>query len=504
MRSARYGIAALLVVVAAATGWYLYSLRQARPPDAKPVALRLQSFALSLHPLKMADVESRQVATLLHAGLVFQDQDGKVTPLLASSWTQSGNSWTFALRRDATFSNGAPVTAADVTASLCAAMQPASPWAWALLSIEHRNSADGKARECTGISAPDSGSVRIVETAPVPWLLDAIGGPAGWVLPATGLTEQAYGVVPGAGPYAVKEIVPDVRVVLEARRDGSPIAPGSPSVHFDYLPDDAVAAQRFAQGRLDVLDLTSPQMVSLVVDPGSRNLRFPGTLVEKPWDRVRIVIVNERSLSDKGFAGQQIRDFIDALSANVDRARLVASSNGTAEALLTAFPPAAGLVPIASRIRAGEGVALPRARLTILTEADAYSDLIAASLPRQIGDVAIDYKGVDKGILLQSLFKGEYDLASIVIEATVKSPMFWSAFFTPGNPYAVLGKPLAGMEKVNFATESGVADAARLIAEGGNWVPLLREKRIQAIAPGISGIAYSPSGQTNFASIRKD
>lgn len=466
------------------------------------VVLRLQSFALSLHPLKMADVESRQVASLIYAGLVVQDQSGTIHPMLASSWTHKGNEWDFVLKSDVTFSNGTPVTTADVAASLCAAMQPASSWAWALLSIAHTESQDGKSRECTGI-IPDSNRIKIVETKPVPWLLDALSGPAGWILPANNTQEQAYGVMPGAGPFIIKEVVPDTKVVLEARPSGSPVTPGVKIVQFDYLPDDSVAAQRYAEGKLHVLDLTSPRLVELLMDQGSKKLKYPGDIVQKPWDRIRVVIVNEKSLSGKGFTTDQMRDFIDAFSATVDRGKLAELSLGTGDPLKAPFPPASGVTE-ATRLRLPESLNLPQTQLSIITESDPYSDLIAATLPKKIGKVTLDYKGVEKGILLSSLFKGEFDVISMLIEATAHSPEFWKAFFTPGNPFSVAGKPLAALERIDVSTESGVAQAGQAIVEQGNWIPLLQEKRLQAIAPGVSDISYSPSGQTNFAFIKKN
>lgn len=480
----------------------LFIFRTGSAPKDQAVVLRLQSFALSLHPLRMADVESRQVATLLHGGLVAQEQSGTTRPMLAKSWTHTGNEWEFVLKPGVTFSNGVPVTATDVVASLCAAMQPTSPWAWALLSIAHKDSQDGKSRDCTGVTASGD-RVKIVETKPVPWFLDAISGPAGWVLPAKGAKEEAYGVIPGVGPYVIKEVVPDVKVVLEARQAGSALEPGVKAVQFDYLPDDSVAAKRFAEGTLQVLDLTSPRLVELLTDRETGKLKYPGTIVQKPWDRIRVVIVNDKGLAARQFTADQARDFIDAFSATVDRAKLVEQSKGIGEPLLAPFPPAAN-VAAANRLRRPDPLELPDAKLSIITESDPYSDLIAATLPKNVGTAKLDYKGVEKSMLLSSLFKGEFDIISMVIEATVHSPEFWKAFFTPGNPFSVAGKPLDGMENIDVSTESGVAQAGKAIVEKGNWVPLLQEKRLQAIAPGISDISYSPSGQTNFAFIKKN
>jgi peptide/nickel transport system substrate-binding protein len=61
--------------------------------------------------------------TLLYQGLVMPDPTGKtqnIEPAVASSWTESANgmSYTFHIRPGIKFSNGAPVTAADVVFSL--------------------------------------------------------------------------------------------------------------------------------------------------------------------------------------------------------------------------------------------------------------------------------------------------------------------------------------------------------------------------------------------------
>ena len=147
---------------------------------------------------------------------------------------------------------------------------------------------------------------------------------------------------------------------------------------------------------------------------------------------------------------------------------------------------------------------LPSGRLTIVTEPDAYSDLIAASMPRKLGNVRIGYKGVDKGLLISALLKGEYEIAVVPIEATLRSPAFWKSFFTPGSPYSAFGKPIAGLENVDVSAPEGAFRAASKIVAQGNWVAIIREQRIQALAAGVSGIAHSASGQTNYAFMRRD
>ena len=462
-----------------------------------PIVLRLPSFALNLNPTKMADVESRQVATLLHAGLVQQTQEGTVLPMLAQSWRQEGNNWVFELKPGITFSNGMPVTAADVVRSICNAMQPSGALSWALASIAREPGADGKTVKCTGLAAPSDLQVRITEHKPSSSLLDALGGPAGWVLPGGDVREAEYGVLPGAGPYVVREIVPDSRVVLDARTSGAAVQARATRVQFDYIPNDSQAAQQFAAGRLHVLDLTSPSLISLLgADAAAGTMRVPGKLQQVEWERYRIAIVNLNALQRRGFTPQQAASFVRTLSAKVDREGLERMAGGVAKAFHAPYPPTPGI----HNAQPNEGP-FPKAQLSILTESDAFSDAIAAQLPQEMGGVSMRYRGVDKGVLLKSLFTGDFELISILLEAPVRSAEFWQALFTPGNPYSAIGVPIPGMEKLDPSTPDGLEQVGKLIAERGNWVALLKERRIQARAPGIEGIVFTPSGQTNLALI---
>lgn len=469
------------------------------PPVNTPIVLRLPSFALNLNPAKMADVESRQVATLLHVGLVAQAQDGTVHPMLSHTWRQAGNAWEFDLKPDVTFSNGQPVKAADVVRSICNAMQPSAALSWALASIAREKAPDGKSVKCSGLTAVDDLKVRITESRPSKSLLDALSGPAGWVLPGPDVAEAQFGVLPGAGPYVVKEIVPDRHVILEPRPSGSAVKPGAALVRFDYLPNDEQAAQQFAAGQLHVLDLTSPNLTKLLqADPSAGTMRQPGSLKQVEWERYRVAIVNLKALKSKGFTDAQASAFVKALSAAVDRAGLERLAGGVARAATGPYPP----TPAIGNSVAATGD-FPASQLTILTESDPFSDSIAALLPRKLHGVTTSYRGTDKGVLLGSLFKGEYDVISILLEAPVNSAEFWQALFTPGNPYSAIGVPIPGMEKLDPSTSDGAQAVGRLIADKGNWVMLLKEKRVQVTAPGVKGILFTPSGQTNLAMISR-
>src|SRR5256885_1218657 len=93
--------------------------RIAPGPGAKrdEVAVPLADPIEATHaPLPRNDAE-RFVFAELYETLIRVDCAGRVLPGLAQSWEASGDRWTFTLRDDARFWDGAPVTARDVLAS---------------------------------------------------------------------------------------------------------------------------------------------------------------------------------------------------------------------------------------------------------------------------------------------------------------------------------------------------------------------------------------------------
>lgn len=70
----------------------------------------------SINPLTARTQADRDLAALVFSGLVALGPDGTYRPDLASDWTvdPTGKTWTFTIRPDATWQDGAPVTSDDV------------------------------------------------------------------------------------------------------------------------------------------------------------------------------------------------------------------------------------------------------------------------------------------------------------------------------------------------------------------------------------------------------
>ena len=473
--------------------------------DDRTISLRMTSFTPVLHPHKLAESDSRRIASALHVGLIARDNDGSFHPRLAKSWRKRDErTFVFELKDDLTFSNGHPVTARDVVESLCRLQQPGSPYAWVLASVRHEATEDGTRVKCTGLVAEYDRMIAITESEDSTTLLEALASPPAWIIPADPGPERPYGVVPGAGPYEVEEIVADSRIVLKAR-PGGPVRPGADFMVFNYVPDDAVAAAKFRRGELDVLEVASPTLEGALFDKSDDRpvLNAAGTMLKGPVHQMRFALINKQALIAKhGFAERQAEIFVQAYKVAVDRERIMKIAGDLGKPLYTAFFPRNGKATKQAMKDTIDVSDLPVAGLTVLTASDPYSDRIAAALPSRIGNVKLRYRGTDPALVIQSLVSRDYDIASIALEAVMDSPFYWASFFRPTSPFVVFGLAIPELERVDLRTEEGLAEAQELIDAKGNWVPLFREVRLFAVNPRIEALRFTSTGHVSFETVR--
>lgn len=91
------------------------------PKEETPQELTLTYYPdVTLNPLRCSDFTNRAILSLMYQGLFTVDRDYNVEPMLCSRYSMSENmrTYTFYVDENATFSDGTPVTAEDVVASL--------------------------------------------------------------------------------------------------------------------------------------------------------------------------------------------------------------------------------------------------------------------------------------------------------------------------------------------------------------------------------------------------
>ena len=176
MRYFRYALCAALV------GTALGAANAADVPagtllaEKQEIVRHIKDEPASLDPMKAVGLIEAQVARDLFEGLVNQDARGQIIPGVALSWQTADNqTYIFTLRKDAKWSNGAPVTAQDFVYSWRRLVDPKSlsPFAWfaELAGMENAQQIiEGKMPpETLGVSAVNDYTLKVKLSKPVPY-----------------------------------------------------------------------------------------------------------------------------------------------------------------------------------------------------------------------------------------------------------------------------------------------------------------------------------------------
>ncbi len=207
-----------------------------RGQRTETLVVGLEAMPTDLDPRFATDAASSRIDDLVFRALTRLDEHLEHVPDLAVDWQfDAPLSVRFQLRADATFSDGSPVTAADVLATYESILDPktASPKRENLAFLE-------------SIDAPDDHTVRFQLKAPFASFLEAttIG-----VLPRSQLASGER-VRIGSGAYRIAAVEADREVEL-ARR----IEPGGiRKILFRVIPDDTVRALELAKGTIDLVE----------------------------------------------------------------------------------------------------------------------------------------------------------------------------------------------------------------------------------------------------------
>ncbi|HEY0475646.1 MAG TPA: ABC transporter substrate-binding protein, partial [Kribbella sp.] len=200
----------------------------------------------SLVPSVPTDNASIWCMEEIYDTLLVPSQDGlKVEPSLATSWKQSADrlSWTFTLRDGVTFSNGQPLTSADVKFSIDQNRKQDAPFYFLDAVI-------------SDIQTPDAKTV-VLKTK-VPWapLPSTMALYANSIVPANygGKSAAAFGQAPiGSGPFAFDHWTKgsELKLVKNAKYWDTG-KPKLDSVTFTVVADSNTRSTQLAGGQIQI------------------------------------------------------------------------------------------------------------------------------------------------------------------------------------------------------------------------------------------------------------
>ena len=401
-----------------------------------------------------------QVLFLVYETLIEPTGDLSFEPLLAESWEQpSPTTYIFHLRRNAKFSNGRSVHAADVIKSLNRLRDPelASFWAQQTGPISE-------------IVADDEHTVRIELERPYSPLLAALSSVNASIIPFEELDAGTFDVTKemlGSGPFMVAEHLQDESWTLKRNphywRAGHPIVD---EVKILIIPDDAARIAALRDGRVHIANFDSPDAPALLA--GAANVE---TVIQQTTDYYRIDV---QALPDKGspFADERVRR---AMILGLDRQKIAEIAlGGTAMVdypVPAAFPSAAACHDAPSyreprSVRIEEAKALLKAAGAEGVEVGFIASptvpvfpLIAQVIAESLKDIGmkVTVEAVPRGEWLERNFgTGEFDMSMSWFAGytdPVMVPAWWDPDFAKWNaPFMLKDATLAGL--LNEAKET--------------------------------------------------
>jgi ABC-type transport system substrate-binding protein len=259
-------------------------------PRGGTLVVGLANPVRSLTPATLEIAEELEIVSNVFETLLATDGRGNLTPALCEKWQvlEAGRAFLLSLRRGVAFSDGSPLAARDVKASIeaCVALRDRDmPPAFAALqgSAEHR---EGRSAVVEGVvvRGDDMLELRLKEPLPIyPALLTDQRTAIARALPG--------GELVGTGPFRVASR--DAERIVLARNPGywRPGLPRLETLEFRAGLSATAVARGFRAGEIDLARDLVPQDLETIL----RDARFRHGLVETPTSNTYFVLFNCRS-----------------------------------------------------------------------------------------------------------------------------------------------------------------------------------------------------------------
>lgn len=289
--------------------------------DTSTVRMNLNAEPDSLDPWQSAASDTEAIFRNVFEGLTGFDEQGKTTMALAKSVSvdETNTVYTFELRDDVTFHNGAKMTAADVVYTY-----------ESLTGLSGGEPLTQKFEMVRSVEAVDDYTVNITLSEPSPAFLPLTTIA---VLPQ-GYTEQSTHPI-GTGPYKFVEYTPSQRIVFEKNESYYGIAEGDEPdiggqidrIEVYIMSDSATVVSALRSGQLD--------MATMLEADDADILESEFAIYSAPQNMVQGLFVNH---SVKPFDDLRVRQ---ALCYAIDRTAVIDTVfGGYASPVYSNFSPA--------------------------------------------------------------------------------------------------------------------------------------------------------------------
>jgi len=497
--------------------------------DSPASVLRLFDVGpITLDPAISGDMNSHVYVMHLYSGLVGLDEEMKIEPDIAKSWTvtEGGTRYVFQLRDDVRFHSGKAVTAHDFKYSWERACSPATGSRTAAIYLADivgaRDVLDGVESEIRGVTVIDDYTLQVDIEAPRAYFVDKLTYPTAYVVDSDSVARGAdwWRQPNGTGPFKLSVWQAGSLVELQANMDYYGAKPLVDTVQFQLLA--GVPMSLYERGDIDVVSVSSPY-IDQVTDPANPfhlelqstpelSLFYIGFDVTKPpFDDVNVRL---------------------AFCHSVDRERIVSvlfnGSVGLATSILPAGLPGhdSTLDPynydpeLARDLLAsssyGSADALPPVTVTVSGYANDVPSYIAAALfgwQQNLG-VEVSVRQLEPEVFLYYLEAERDEAFSMGWVADYPSPHnFLGTLFSVGETFNISGYSNPEFERLlQLAAAEGdderrldlYRQAERLVLADAPCLPLTYGSNQVLVKPYVSGYSLNPLGIPDLTVVRVD
>ena len=480
----------------------------------------------TLDPALVRDVVSAQYMYEIYSGLVTLSPDLEVVPDLAKSWTvdASGTRYTFKLREDAFFHDGASVSADAVAFGIERSCDPAvgSLVAEAYLGdiLGCPEKLAGQATTVRGVEVPDEHTIIIEIDAPKSYFLSKLTYPTAFALDPLQVEGNPSWIEQpnGSGPFRLAKFAPDEEIVLEAHADYYGEGPYLERVVYDLRP--IAALTRFENGEIDaapvgagdiqrIRDPLNPLSAFLVEGPGDLGLNYIGfNLSRPPFDDVHLrrafnyaidkarlgrVVMHDTVLPIYGILPPGMPGFDAGLSPysydpQKAREELAASRYGSADAV----------PPITLHMSGAGGV-------------DGLTRAFVDEIDEVLG-IQIEVEQSEWELFQHEISENAYPMFMLGWSADYADPQdFLDVLFHSESPLSSGGYANPELDRVleaarierNPETRFDLYhQAERMILDDAPWLPLYTGRETWLVAPDIEGFELPPIVLPRMARLR--
>ncbi len=304
------GLAVLMLALAASP--LVAGGRAETAVDRDTLRIAIGAEPESLDPVKMTSAPAATVGEHVVERLIYMEEDGTLTPMLATSWEANADStvWTFQIRQGVTFHDGAPLNAEAVRQNLARFVDPDVGAAYAFLL--------GSVQD---IRATGEYTLQLRLAQPFAPILSHLSHSfIGIVspnqirdLPPEGTFENPI----GTGPYVMERWNRGDSIRLSVNEDYWGSTPQIPNLVFNFIPEESARIVALETGEADAIMAVPPQDVArLQADPNIdvvfqtsvRTIYVSFNNIREPFTDVRVrralnYAVDKQAIVDSIFEG---------------------------------------------------------------------------------------------------------------------------------------------------------------------------------------------------------